>query len=75
MNRPIGFLVFAAFLLLMVTTIAQEPLGLTPDHYISTEDIGMVLFTEFLVPFEILSVILLAAMIGAIYLGRQEVSD
>ena len=53
----------------------MEPLGLTPDHYISTEDIGIMLFTEFLVAFEILSVILLAAMIGAIYIGRQEVPD
>ena len=42
----------------------QQPLG-TP------RDLGTALFTEFVLPFEIASIILLAAMIGAIVLARE----
>lgn len=33
--------------------------------------LGEVLFTDFLVPFELASILLLAAIVGAVYLGRQ----
>lgn len=41
------------------------------------KNLGKVLFTDFLLPFEIASVLLLAAMIGAVMLGKSEkpVSD
>lgn len=38
----------------------------------NTETIGMTLYTDFLLPFEIASMLLLVAMIGAIYLSREE---
>jgi NADH-quinone oxidoreductase subunit J len=34
--------------------------------------LGKVMFTEFLLPFEITSVLLLAAMVGAVMLGKPE---
>lgn len=34
--------------------------------------LGMVMFTDFLLPFEITSVLLLAAMVGAVMLGKPE---
>jgi NADH-quinone oxidoreductase subunit J len=37
------------------------------------KNLGMVLFGEFLFPFEIASVLLLAAMVGAIMLGKKEI--
>jgi NADH-quinone oxidoreductase subunit J len=43
---------------------ANQPLG-TPRM------IGRALFTDYVLPFEIASIILLAAMIGAIYLARE----
>lgn len=43
---------------------AGQPLG-TPKA------IGRVLFSDYVLPFEIASIILLAAMIGAIYLARE----
>jgi NADH-quinone oxidoreductase subunit J len=43
---------------------ASQPLG-TPKA------IGRVLFTDYVLPFEIASIILLAAMVGAIYLARE----
>ncbi|HJO03242.1 MAG TPA: NADH-quinone oxidoreductase subunit J [Acidobacteriota bacterium] len=39
----------------------------------NTETIGMTLYTEFLLPFEIASMLLLVAMIGAIYLAKKRV--
>jgi len=38
----------------------------------NVETIGMVLYTDFLLPFEVVSVLLLVAMIGAIYLARKQ---
>lgn len=37
------------------------------------EELGKVLFNEFLLPFEIASVLLLAAMVGAVYLSKKEI--
>ncbi|CAN5637130.1 NADH-quinone oxidoreductase subunit J [soil metagenome] len=47
----------------------EGPLGVTGN----TETIGMLLYTDYLVPFEVASMLLLVAMIGAIILARKEV--
>ena len=39
----------------------------------NVETIGMTLYTDFLLPFEVVSVLLLVAMIGAIYLAKKQV--
>jgi NADH-quinone oxidoreductase subunit J len=53
---------------------ATEPLpaGTLPEGFGSPASIGMELFQRFLLPFEVTSVLLLVAMIGAIVLTRQE---
>ncbi len=38
----------------------------------NTEAVGMLLYTKYLVPFEVVSVVLLVAMIGAIVFGRRD---
>jgi len=38
----------------------------------NTEAVGMALYTKYLVPFEVVSVVLLVAMIGAIVFGRKD---
>jgi len=48
---------------------AFPPAAGAPD-YGATETVGKVLFTQFLVPFELVSVLLLVAMVGAILLAR-----
>jgi NADH-quinone oxidoreductase subunit J len=35
-------------------------------------ELGKVLFTDYLIPFEISSVLFLSAMVGAVLLGRKE---
>ena len=39
------------------------------------KNLGKVMFNEFLLPFEITSVLLLAAMVGAIMLGKSETAE
>nr|WP_255678999.1 F420H2 dehydrogenase subunit FpoJ [Methanosarcina sp. DH1] len=36
------------------------------------EGIGMLIFTHYVAPFEVLSIVLLASLIGAIYLAKGE---
>jgi len=39
----------------------------------NTEAVGWILYTKYLIPFEVVSVVLLVAMIGAIVFGRRDV--
>jgi NADH-quinone oxidoreductase subunit J len=39
----------------------------------TVKNLGMVLFSDFLFPFEIASILLLAAMVGAIMIGKKEI--
>jgi len=39
----------------------------------NTEQIGMLLYTDYLIPFEVASILLLVAMIGAIVLTKKEI--
>lgn len=48
-----------------VNTVADKDLG-------SVKRLGEVMFKQFLLPFEITSVLLLAAMVGAVMLGKSE---
>jgi NADH-quinone oxidoreductase subunit J len=50
----------------VVAVVPQAPAGG------NTETIGMLLFTDYLVPFELASMLLLVAMVGAIVLARKE---
>ncbi|MBU1626883.1 NADH-quinone oxidoreductase subunit J, partial [bacterium] len=38
----------------------------------NTKEVGKILYTEFLLPFEVASILLVVAMIGAIMLGRKD---
>jgi NADH-quinone oxidoreductase subunit J len=54
----------------------SEQLGL--NSYGSSQiglvkNLGKVLFTEFLFPFEIASILLLAALVGSIMIGKKEI--
>jgi NADH-quinone oxidoreductase subunit J len=55
---------------------AHYPVGIASDLYGTidgnTQDIGVVLFTKYLVPFEVAAVMLLVAMIGGIILAGKK---
>jgi NADH-quinone oxidoreductase subunit J len=51
---------------------AFEGQQLTFDEVFSTEVLGATLFTRYVLPFEVVSVLLLAALVGAVVLARKE---
>jgi NADH-quinone oxidoreductase subunit J len=51
----------------LVPGITGEPVG-------TVKNLGVVLFRDFLMPFEVASILLLAAMIGAVMLGKSDPS-
>jgi NADH-quinone oxidoreductase subunit J len=48
-----------------------DPVAAT-EMFGSPENLAQSLFTEFVLPFEIASVLLLVAMVGAVVLGKRE---
>jgi len=46
--------------------------GLTPQAEGATKPLGSMLFTQYLLPFEIVSVLLLVAMVGVILLSKKD---
>ncbi len=69
------FTVFLVFILRKISIVA--PLGEYTVEVIKSEGsmmtIGKILYTEFILPFEIVSVILLVAIIGAVVLAKRRV--
>lgn len=67
--------------LLMITMLGaflqqQGNAGTLPTTDIGlVKNLGMVLFTDFVVPFEVSSVLFLAAIVGAILLGKRQSSN
>ncbi len=66
---PVVLLVFIAMGYMVVKGKLAQPVGVVEDN---VREVGRNLFTSYLFPFEVASVILLVAMIGAILLGRKE---
>lgn len=64
----------AAYLLITrATTTTNVPLpGEAPNTMVNLRELGMVLFNQYLLPFEVTSILLLVAMVGAIVLIRRE---
>lgn len=60
-----GYLIFTRSDLVTVLEPAASDYG-------SPQAIGMLLFTEYLLPFEVTSILLLAAMVGAIVLVKED---
>jgi len=60
---------------LFVSTHPANPLSQIPPPAGLVEPIGRLLFTRYLLPFELVSFIILAAIIGAVTLGKQERSS
>lgn len=81
-NVPLGIVVGIITLLTAGSFLAggkvfDLPGQITPDvinHIGHTELIGAVMFTEFILPFEITSILLLAAIVGAVILAKRKLS-
>jgi NADH:ubiquinone oxidoreductase subunit 6 (subunit J) len=75
-NRRVaaGAVVSVAMLVAIVSSLLRQPLELpdvTPAGN-ATQAIGEAVLTRFVLPFELLALLMLAAMLGAIYFARPE---
>jgi NADH-quinone oxidoreductase subunit J len=72
-QRGIAFMVAAGVLgglaYLIQNAFEGEKVFPTPVH---TADIGVALFRDFVLPFEVVSVLLLAALVGAVVIARKD---
>ena len=76
--RVVGFPAIAAILAVIATTILRvQGLGNAniQDHITSTADLSVVLFTKLLLPFEVTSILILIAILGAVALARAGHGD
>ena len=75
-NRGVvsGALVAIGLLAIIVSTLMQRELPSTPLPQLSdlTRLVGEQVLTTFVLPFELLALLMLAAMLGAIYFARPE---
>lgn len=74
--RALGFPAVVAILAVIATVILSAQ-GLTPEAGVqqgitSTADLSRVLFHELLLPFEVTSVLILVAVLGAVALARKD---
>ena len=77
-NQPLAFLVALLFTAVVVVgafgtswnTVSSLPQN--PADQSNIEGIGMLIFTHYVAPFEVLSVVLLASLIGAVYMAKGE---
>ncbi|HWQ48228.1 MAG TPA: F420H2 dehydrogenase subunit FpoJ [Methanosarcina sp.] len=77
-NQPLAFFVALLFTAIVVVgafgtswnTVSKLPQN--PADQSNIEGIGMLIFTHYVAPFEVLSTVLLASLIGAIYMAKGE---
>ncbi|WP_276498898.1 NADH-quinone oxidoreductase subunit J [Pontibacter litorisediminis] len=64
------------FVVLVAALKDASVVGFNPDTYDSqvgmVENLGYVLFTDYLLPFELASVLFLVSMVGAVMIGKKE---
>jgi NADH-quinone oxidoreductase subunit J len=72
--------VLSAGLLMLVLVASLKQAEVSPANMMVDNSIGLVknlgreLFTKFMVPFEISSILFLSAMVGAVMLGKKEIN-
>src|SRR5262245_41865564 len=70
-----GLVAVGAILAIFLTELAHSSLTIqnaAPSLDGGTADLGKLLFTQYLLPFEIVSVILLVAMVGVVLLSKKD---
>jgi NADH-quinone oxidoreductase subunit J len=65
----------ATILMIRVTKHLWAPASTLDPSFGTIEEVGKVLYTKYLLPFEMVSLLLLAAIIGAVVLTRKEKGD
>lgn len=76
--RILGMLVALLFLAVILVAVAStgwpslDQLPQNLEDQSNIEGIGVLLFTDFVVPFELLAIVLLSTLMGAIYMAKGD---
>lgn len=73
-QKSISFILAGLLLFLLITVFTRTSWNVTPSTQIAdtTSKIGHLLLTTYVFPFELISVVLLSCLIGAIVIARKE---
>lgn len=76
-NGTVALLFLAVVVLAVFTTTwtTVNELPQNPADQSNIEAIGVQIFTQFVIPFEVLSLVLLGALIGSVYIAKSEVEQ
>lgn len=69
---PAALVALATFITIAASTTAAFGDAVIPEGVVRTEAVGQVLFSRYVIPFEAVSFVLLAALIGGIVLARKD---
>lgn len=76
LQRPVAVVLSLALLAGLVTAFVQTqwspPAALPTDGFGTAHAVGTSLFRQFLLPFEVASIVLLVGILGAVVLGKRE---
>jgi NADH-quinone oxidoreductase subunit J len=72
--------VFSACLLMIILAASlreydTRPATMITEDFGTAKGVGKVLFKDFLLPFEVSSILFISAMVGAVILGKKHVND
>ena len=72
-----GIVALLIVLILVAPIVSSNVIAAYPIHadYTNAQDVGLILFTKFLIPFEVAAVMLLVAMIGGIILAGKKMDS
>lgn len=74
--KGVGAIASGSLLLVIVAALkqmgSQETVNLSPTDIGLVKNLGMVLFKDYLLPFEMASILLLSAMVGSVLLAKKE---
>jgi NADH-quinone oxidoreductase subunit J len=71
----LGALALLAILAAAISRVPDQAMGAIaqPDRFGTVKAVGQVLYTEFLLPFEVTSLLLLVAIVGAVVIAKERI--
>lgn len=64
-----GLFVFLSF---MFRKIPSVPFKQVPENFGTAQSVGKIMFSEYVIPFEVIGILLLVGIVGAVLMGRRE---
>jgi NADH-quinone oxidoreductase subunit J len=65
-------LVFLGFLIVSLLSVPAIPFKALPEAFGQAQSVGRLMFTTYLIPFELISILILIAILGVVLLGKRK---